>query len=270
MQQAKEKTKEIANELVRSHTDNPNTNVYHISYAPATKEASLFFWGCNFSCRGCLCKKEIHNFLLKENLYLPFEEPKGLAKPPDRFLDLKEVIRTLDELDVRLVLLEGQEASLDPSYPALTEALHKRLGSRNILCSNIYKTPSLKDTDAVAVSIKAFTDRLHQHYTGKSNKRVLDNFVSLYKSGIKLSVASVFIPDYINNNEIELIARFIACVDKDIPFQILPYFKAGDNPWRHPIPEEMDEAARVARKHLNKVYSWNGNEKMDYEVVKIL
>jgi len=245
------------------------TNIYHIAYSPATKQVSLFFWGCNFNCRGCLCQKEIHNFLLKEHLHLFLEEPKGLAKPPERFLDFEEVMQMLESLDLNRILLEGQEASIDPQYPQLTEALHKKFGSHNILCTNIYKIPPLKDTDEIGVSIKAFTDSLHRHYTGKSNKGVLKNFVSLYQSGMKLTVSSLLIPDYIDADETERIARFIASVDKDIPYVLLPYFKAGDNPWRRPTPEEMDEATSVARRHLNKVHGWKGDEELEYEVVRI-
>jgi len=216
-----------------------------------------------------LCQKEIHNFLLKEHLHLFLEEPKGLAKPPERFLDFEEVMQMLESLDLNRILLEGQEASIDPQYPQLTEALHKKFGSHNILCTNIYKIPPLKDTDEIGVSIKAFTDSLHRHYTGKSNKGVLKNFVSLYQSGMKLTVSSLLIPDYIDADETERIARFIASVDKDIPYVLLPYFKAGDNPWRRPTPEEMDEATSVARRHLNKVHGWKGDEELEYEVVRI-
>jgi len=246
------------------------TNIYHISYAARTKEVSLFFWGCNFRCQGCLCKKESRNFLLKENMHLFSQEPDAIARPPDRFLYLGEVIGVLDKLDVRLVLLEGQEASLDPMYPTLTEILHERYGTRNILCSNIYKKPPLKDTDAVTVGLKAFTDSLHRHYTGKSNREVQEHFVELYRSGMQLSVTSLFVPGYIDTDETERIARFIASVDEDIPYVILPYFKAGNNPWRRPTPEEMEDAESVARRHLNKVHAFKGDEEMEYEVARVI
>ncbi|MEN8614003.1 radical SAM protein [Dehalogenimonas sp. THU2] len=245
------------------------TNIYHIGYTQAIKEVSIFFWGCNFKCKGCLCHKEIRNYLLKENLHLFNEEPKGIAPFPDKFLDVDEVAQALEGLDFNRVLLEGQEASLDPAYPLLTETLHKKFGSRNILCTNAYKIPSLEHTDELQIGLKAFTDRVHRDYTGKSNKKVLDNFTSLYRSGRKLTVSSIFIPEYIDAEETERIAEFLASLDKNIPYHILAYFKAGDSPWRRPTHDEIDQAASLARKHLNRVWGWRGDEEVMHAMKRI-
>ena len=245
------------------------TNIYHIAYAPEMKEVSLFFWGCNFHCRGCLCQKEIRNFLLKENLHLFREEPRGTARPPDKFLDFYEVLRILEDLEIKTVLLEGQEASLDPQYLKLTEELHHKFGSRNILCTNAYLMPPLQHTNELQISLKAFTPRLHQAHTGKSNKKVLDNFKHLAQSGKKLTASSVYVPGYIGADEIGRIAEFIASADKEIPYHILPYLKAGNNPWRRPTRSEIEEAAKAASKHLKRVYSWMGDEELKYEVLRI-
>jgi pyruvate formate lyase activating enzyme len=246
------------------------THVYHIGYTPGIRRASVFFWGCNFTCRGCLCKKEIRNYLLEDKIHLINEEPKEIVKCPDRFLDSDEVIEALTGLDLDKVLFEGQEASLDPAYPYLTEACHKRFGSCNVLCTNAYKIPSLEHTDELQVGLKAVTDSLHREYTGKSNQRVLKNFVQLHKTGLKLTASSVYIPGYIDSGETERIAEFIATIDKDIPYHILAYFKAGDNPWRRPTYDEMDEAGKIAKKHLNRVWSWRGDEEVIYPMVKIV
>jgi len=246
------------------------TNIYHISYAPATKEASLFFWGCNFRCRGCLCQKSVYNFLLKENLHLFNEEPGGIANPPGEFLDFEQVMGALGKLELKTVILEGQEPSLDLLYPKLTEALHRRFGTRNILCTNAYKIPLLEHTDELQISLKAYTGSLHRGFTGKSNAKVLDNFTTLYRTGKKITASSVFIPGEIGSDEIERIAKFIAGVDRGIPYHILPYFKAGNNPWRRPTREEMTEAERAAKKHLSWVHSWMGDEQLTYEVERIV
>ncbi len=234
------------------------------------QEVSLFFWGCNFHCRGCLCQKGIYNFLLKENLHLFREEPKGIASPPEKFLTAGEVLQTLEKLKPKTVIFEGQEASLDPQYPELTKAIHEKFNSRNILCTNAYHIPSLENTDELQVSLKAYTDTLHRYHTGKPNRKVLKNFADLYQTGKKITVSSVYVPGFIDTVEIEKIASFISSVNKDIPYHILPYLKVGDNPWRRPNREEMEEAARRAKKHLNRVFSWTGEEEMQYEVIRII
>jgi len=245
------------------------TNVYHISYTPGTQEASLFFWGCNFDCKGCLSKKEINNYLLKENLHLFNEEKTGVVASPQRFLSVGDVLEILEGLDVKTVLFEGQEAALDPLYPYLTWTLHERFGTQNILCTNLYRMPPLEDTDWVQLSIKALSDDLHRDYTGKSNERVLRNFESLCRAGVRLSVATVLIPGYIDLDEIDRIAGYISGVDRNVPFNILPYFKSGDNPWRRPTPDVMAEAEVIARKHLNQVHAWRGDEELKFEVVRV-
>jgi len=245
------------------------TRVYHISYTPVTKEVSLFFWGCNFDCKGCLSKKETSNFLLKENLHLFSTEPGTIASPPTKFLSFSRVLDLLDKCEIKTVLFEGQEAGLDPIMPELAKVLHERYGTYNILCTNGYRVPPLDDIDRVQMSIKALDDSLHVDYTGKSNQRVLKNFIEMAGSGIKLSTATVLIPGYIESQEIERVARFISCVNKDIPFNVLPYFKAGNNPWRRPTHNEMNEAGTAARQHLRHVYAWHGDEELTYEVMRI-
>jgi len=127
----------------------------------------------------------------------------------------------------------------------------------------------LKAIDDVLFSIKAHTNNLHRHYTGKSNKRSLENFVRVYQSGTKLRVESIFIPEYIDYSEIENIARFIAEVDKSIPYHIDCYIPIGDNPWCRPTPKEVEEAATVAKRHLLNVSHLTGHEDLKFEVVRI-
>jgi len=207
--------------------------------------------------------------MLKDFVGTHVLEDPGLAKPPGQFLDFEEVFQVLDELNIESVLLEGQEPSIDPQYPQLTEELHRRYSSNNVLLTNCYELPCLKDTDKVECGIKAITDSLHRDYTGKSNEKILRNFMKLYQEGIKLMVESVVIPGYIDIGETERIAKFIASVDKDIPYVLLPYFKAGNNPWRRPTPEEMEAAADLARKYLRNVYYFRGDEEIQYEVISI-
>jgi len=207
--------------------------------------------------------------MLKDFVGIHIHDDPGLAKPPEQFLDFEEVLQALDKLNIESILLEGQEASIDPQYPQLTEALHRRYGSYNVLLSNCYELPCLKDTDKVAFGIKAVTDSLHKDYTGVSNERILRNFINLYHDGMKIIVESLVIPGYIDIEETERIAKFVASVDKEIPYVLLPYFKAGDNPWRRPTPEEMDGAASVCKRHLTNVYYFRGDEELQFEVVSI-
>ena len=167
------------------------------------------------------------------------------------------------------VIFMGAEASLDRQLPQLARMLHQEFRCHNILLTNGVMLPSLADVDEVVFSIKAVTDSLHRDYTGKSNRGALENFVTIYRSGIRLRAESILIPGYIDRAEIENIAQFIASVDRAIPYRIDAYIPVGDNPWRRPTLQEMEEAAEAAGRYLEHVSYLSGDESLKYEVIRI-
>ena len=244
-------------------------NIYHIAYAPAARSVHLHFWGCNLACRACLLLKEIYDCHLEETKEAIFESSREAPQSPQRFLELEEVLEILSGLEVGQAVFMGAEPSTDAELPRLAKALHERWHTHNILLTNGLRLPPLNDIDEVVVSIKAHTDRLHRHYTSKSNRACLRNFAGLWRSGARLRAESVLIPGYIDCPEIGNIARFIAGVDRDIPYRIDAYLPVGDNPWRRPTPEEMDDAVERANRHLSHVSCLKGTEPLKYEVVRV-
>lgn len=244
-------------------------NVYHITYGPGMKTAQLHFWGCNLNCRACLLKREIYDCHLTETKDRIRQQQSKVGQTPDKFLDMEEVIQILSKLEVSKVIFMGAEPALDPRLPQLTEALHREFSSYNVLLTNGFHIPDLSNIDEVVFSIKALTDNIHRDYTGASNKKALKNFATLYKTGIRLRTESIFIPEYIDGLETERIAEFIAGVDKSIPHRIDAYIPTGDNPWRRPAPGEIENAASLARKHLQDVSYLTGSEDLKYEIIRI-
>ena len=236
-------------------------NIYHITYAPATKMVSLYFWGCNFSCRGCIRRKELQDVHLNYNCYIPTVRP--------RILDLRGVVDILRALEIEKVVFMGGEPTIDPMLPELAMMLHDELSAYNILLTNGFLLPPLENVDEICLSIKAYTDALHKDFTGKSNKKVLENFVDLSQSGIKLRSESILVPNYIDREDIEKIARFIASVDPSIPYRIDGYVPSCKDRWRKPTSQEVEDCVKVTRKHLRNVSCLKGSESLRYEVVKI-
>ena len=244
-------------------------NIYHITYAPMVKTVHLHFWGCNLSCRACLLKKETNDCHLVETRERIFSGTKESSQIPQHFLNLPEVMQILRKLDISKVVFMGAEPAADRQLPQLAEALHREFKSYNILLTNGFRLLPLEAIDEVVVSLKAHSNSLHRHYTGKSNKRILENFVSLYNSTKKLRAESVLIPEYIDYLEIGNIAKFIAAVDKSIPYRIDAYIPVGVNPWRRPNPQEMKKAVSTARKYLNNVSCLTGNEDLKFDVLRV-
>jgi pyruvate-formate lyase-activating enzyme len=238
------------------------TKVYHISFHAAHNLSCLFFWGCNFSCKGCLRRAE------PLDCHFPgIKSPKPFFPT---FITLDEIITALKKAKPKIVVFEGWEPTFDPNLSEITKRLHYELGSWNYLLTNGYSLPELEEMDEVKVSIKAISSKIHQEYTGKSNKRVLENFQKLYQSKIKLSTETVFIPDLIDKEEIGKIAKFIASVDKEIPLRIDAYWPIFSKRWRASTGEEIREAVEEAKSYLINVSFLAGSEEVKGEVIKLV
>lgn len=212
--------------------------IYKITYSRRFKRASLYGWGCNFRCKGCIYK-----------LKPPY-------KPGTPFIPLRKLKEALRGLDVRRVHFLGGEPTINPDLPELAKFAHEELGAYvKIGHSNGSRIPP-RYVDGISISIKAYTNELHVDYTGVPNDKVLDNFVKIYNMGLDLDASSVFIHGYIDCDEIEKIAKFIADVDPKIPYHIIGYIPVPGAPWRAPSRDEVEEAARIAKKYLvNVTYS---------------
>lgn len=99
---------------------------------------------------------------------------------------------------------------------------------------------SLATGGCVKFDLKAFTDSLHRALTGVSNKWTLENFTwaashSRQRREPPLVVAStLLVPGYVDADEVAQLARWIASIDRDIPYSLLafaPAFEFSDLPF---------------------------------------
>jgi pyruvate-formate lyase-activating enzyme len=183
---------------------------------------------------------------------------------------LEEIINALKDIKPEIVVFEGWEPTLDPNLSKIATQLHQEIGTWNYLLTNGYLSPQLGGVDEVKVSIKAFSDEIHREYSGKSNKRVLENFKKLYQSKIKLSAETVLIPGYVDREEIGKIAKFVSSVDKEIPLRIDAYWPIISKKWRAPTAGEMREAIEEAKRYLLNVSFLGGTEEVQGEVVTLI
>ncbi len=243
-------------------------NIYHITYAPEDESLYLHFWGCNMHCRGCLCKVQVYDCHLKETENIN-EKGRESINTTVKFLSFHQVFEIIKVLKFNKVIFMGMEPSLDPELPGLAKALREEFRSYNIILTNGLKLFPLDYIDEIVLSIKAYSDELYKDYTGVSSKRIKDNFQKIYSKGKRLKAESVLIPDYIDVSEIEQIARFIAGVDRKIPYRIDAYFPVAENPWRRATPEDVEEAVKIAKKYLLDVSCTRGDEELMFDVVRI-
>jgi len=259
-----------------SHVEG-RTNVYHVAYAADIRKAYVFHWGCNLLCQGCLCKKEINCLALEENLDTVFRDSR-LRPPqlPEQFLTFEKLTDILQKVELVEIAFEGQEASIDPWLPEICRWLKKNKNNcRTILHTNGVFMADTTYIDDVIISLKAVSPDIYKEYTTMPNNYVQKNFREYCQVGVNLKAESVFIPGFIDVEETEKIAQFIASVNPEIPYRIDAYFESGENDWRHPSPEEMKMAVEAAKKHLKNVYSTQQTkrnltkEDLFYEVTRL-
>lgn len=102
--------------------------------------------------------------------------------------------------------------------------------------------------DAFWLDIKAYDGEVHRRLTGTSNEWVLRLPEEILKRGFVLEVLSLYIPGWVEKDQIKKIAVLLAAVDKDIPFTILAFFpehKMRDV--SSPTLEQMVSAYEAAR-----------------------
>jgi pyruvate formate lyase activating enzyme len=102
--------------------------------------------------------------------------------------------------------------------------------------------------DAFWLDIKAHDAEKHKWLTGCSNEHILRLPEEILKRGFTLEVLSLYIPNLVESEELERIARNLSEVDPVIPFTILAFFPEHQmKDFRRPNTKEMVDAYRNAK-----------------------
>lgn len=156
-------------------------------------------------------------------------------------------------MEINGVNFLGGEITTYPDLEELTYFTHEVLGVHTkIGHTNGYISPP-NYIDEIGMSIKMFSDDLHEKYTGKSNKPILKNFKNIHAKGIQIKASTLYIPDLVDSEEIEKIAKFIGEIDPKIKLHITGYIKIPGTPWRTPTYDEMINAKEVAENYAENV-----------------
>ncbi len=212
------------------------------------RNLAVFFQACSFNCLFC------QNWHFKSETHLaPSQTVNGLISAVDS--------RT------SCICYFGGDPS--PQLPlALKAARHARAKNKKRILRICWETngsmnPKLLDQlmklavcsgGCFKFDLKAWDENLHIALSGITNQRTLDNFARAAQSFRRRSDPPVLIantllvPGYIDENEVNALARFIAALDPDIPYSLLafhPQFYMSDLPL---TPKSLAESCfQVAR-----------------------
>lgn len=111
----------------------------------------------------------------------------------------------------------------------------------------------IDDTDLFLYDIKHLNDQQHQHYTGVSNKLVVDNLAYLLENQKKVIIRYPVIPD-VNDDEQQMAALetlFDAYAKQLTELHLLPYHAIAHGKYeRFKLPNKMDGVAALSKEAL--------------------
>jgi pyruvate formate lyase activating enzyme len=95
---------------------------------------------------------------------------------------------------------------------------------------NMMADVSLRSGGCVKFDLKAWDDRLHKALCGVSNQKTLENFKQLSRRIPErpdppfLIASTLLVPGYIDEQEVDAIARYISGLNPDIPYSLLAFY----------------------------------------------
>lgn len=241
---------EVAEGIITMYYDSLPTNCCASWFCPGSNEKgynlAVFPYGCSFNC--LFCQNWEHKYISSG-----YKIEKN---------DLVEASRKAN-----CICYFG--GSPEPQLPFILDATERILEERSVrICwewngtgnPELVKkaaTFSYETGGTVKFDLKAFDRNLHIALTGRPNDRTLENFeliATQFDRKNFLTATTLLVPGYIDEQEVEKIAEFIASLDPDIPYSLLafhPDFKMLDMPVT--TRKHAYKCYEVAKKYLRNV-----------------
>jgi len=103
-------------------------------------------------------------------------------------------------------------------------------GSVTVPYLNMMARVALESGGSIKVDLKAWDEGLHQALCGVTNKGTLANFRALSAWAARrpeppfLIASTLLVPGYVDEKEVDSIARFIGALNPDIPYSLLGFY----------------------------------------------
>ncbi len=211
---------------------------------------AVFYYGCNFDC--LYCQNWSHKFVSEKNL-----------------VGVEEMVRRALPERIKCICHFG--GSPEPQLPFAIKFSREVLKRRSIMIcwewngagrtSLALKAAKLshESNGTVKFDLKAWNPYLHRILTGRSNEQTLKNFEKIFdKYPEVLSATTLLVPYYVDEEEVEGIARFLASLSDEIPYSLLifhPDFRLSDMPITP--KSQVKRCYDVAKKYLKRVHIGN-------------
>lgn len=236
----------VYGKVVSAHIDPIEKKpLYH--FLPGTYAYSIGTVGCNFKCGYC------QNWNISQ-----LKEIIGGDITPEKIIE--EAIRT----KCKSVAYTYNEPTIFIEFVKDTAVLAHKKGLKNILVTNGYMTKECLNfiapyTDAMNIDLKSFNEEFYSKVCKAKLKPVLETIKNAHKKGIHIEITTLVIPGENDSlKEFEQIAKFIAKIDKNIPWHISRFFPMYKMLDKESTPiETLKKAEEIGKKYLNHVYLGN-------------
>jgi pyruvate formate lyase activating enzyme len=243
----------VYEEAIAAHVD-PIEKKPFFHFLPGSKSLSIATVGCNFRCPFC------QNWEISQSR--PSDGKSGLRSTR---LAVKEVVRQALLNDCQSISYTYTEPTIFFEYAYDTARLAKESGLRNNFVTNGFMTGEALETikpylDAANVDLKFFREESYQKICKARLQPVLESISKMRELGIWVEVTTLVIPG-LNDSEEELrdIARFLASVDRDIPWHLSRFHPDYEYTQAPPTPVATLRKAREIGKAEGLNYVYLGN-----------
>ena len=210
--------------------------LYH--FLPGTKAFSIGTVGCNFKCDFC------QNFDISQAIEIFGQE-----------ISSEQIVDRAIKTGCKSVAYTYNEPAIFIEFVKDTAELAKKHGLKNILVTNGYLSKECFEyiseyIDAMNIDLKSFSEDFYRIYCKAKLQPVLETIQRAHKKGIHIELTTLIIPGLNDRTlELEKTAKFIASIDKNIPWHIsrfFPMYKMQDKP-ATPI-ETLEQAYKIGKK----------------------
>jgi pyruvate formate lyase activating enzyme len=225
--------------------------LYH--FLPGSFSLSIATPGCNFRCGFC------------QNWEISQSRKEEVSRQDVRGCTPEAIVEAAVKNNCGSISYTYTEPTVYFEYAYETARLAKKKGLYNIFVTNGYMSGEALEVirpflDAVNVDLKFFRDDSYRKVCGGSLQPVLDSIALMKKMGMWVEVTTLVVPGQNDSaGELRDIARFIAGVDRDIPWHISRFYPNYQLMDAEPTSELMLKKARElgVSAGLNFIYAGN-------------
>lgn len=203
----------VYGKVIASHVDPIEKKpLYH--FLPRTYAYSIATPGCNFKCDFC------QNWQISQCKLENGFSYQGYEMPPE------EIVNAAKQNNCKSIAYTYTEPTIFFEYAYDTAKLAKKQGIKNVFVTNGYMTKKAINKiapylDAANIDLKSFSEEFYKKICKAKLEPVLNSIRTMHENNIWIEITTLVVPGQNDSkDELEKIAKFIAELNKDIPWHI--------------------------------------------------